>query len=96
MSYLTENLFYQIEKYNSTDTQQLALQSDNLLAPIVQNSSNWSVAINKANLPISTIPLTADNIGLRKYAVTLADGNHSNTTYVSGDKIKTTKKWYFF
>jgi len=83
MSYLTENLFYQIEKYNSTDTQQLALQSDNLLAPIVQNSSNWSVAINKANLPISTIPLTADNIGLRKYAVTLADGNHSNTTYVS-------------
>jgi hypothetical protein len=83
MSYLTENLYYQIEKYNSKAVTEQALQSDNLLAPIVTDSQNWSVAIAKANVPISAIPLTADNIGLRKYAVTLGDGNRQNTTYVS-------------
>ena len=90
MSYLTENLYFQSELYNSTGSAINAEKVDNLLAPIVNDSSNWSVAINKANVPISTIPLTVDNIGLRRYAVTLSDGTHINTTYVP--QINSTKQ----
>ena len=90
MSYLTENLYFQSELYNSTASQINAEKVDNLLAPIVNDSSNWSVAINKANIPISTIPLTVDNIGLRRYAVTISDGTHINTTFVP--QINSTKQ----
>jgi hypothetical protein len=90
MSYLTENLYFQSELYNSTSSQINAEKVDNLLAPIVNDSSNWSVAINKANVPISTIPLTVDNIGLRRYAVTISDGTHINTTFVP--QINSTKQ----
>ena len=90
MSYLTENLYFQSELYNPSSTAINAEKVDNLLAPIVNDSSNWSVAIAKANVPISTIPLTVDNIGLRRYSVTISDGTHINTTFVP--QINSTKQ----
>ena len=62
---LVNNVYFDSRLYNSTTAQIAAETDDNLLYPLLSNSDNWSVALNKAKIDLSTIPLTNQNIKLK-------------------------------
>lgn len=79
---LTHNAFYDCFVYNNTSQQIPASNDDALLFPIVSNSDDYNVAICKAKIDLSTIPLTQSNIPLKKYQVGLKIGNVEALAYV--------------
>jgi len=68
---LVENRYYDSQLYNSTAAQINAQTDDSLLYPLINTSNDWSVALNKAKINLSTIPLTQSNIPLKGYEIGL-------------------------
>jgi hypothetical protein len=77
-----QNIFYDCRLYNATDAQIMANTDDNLLYPLLQNANDYSVAVNKSKIDLSTIPLTHANIKLKQYEVGVKNGSNEATAYV--------------
>lgn len=89
-----DNLYYTCSQYNSTSSNQIATTDDTLLAPILQNSSDYQVAISKARIDLSGVPLTTHNIPLKTYQVGLQSGDSIYTAYVR--QVNAENKNYLF
>ena len=77
-----ENRYYDSKLYNSTLNPIPAQTDDNLLFPLLNDSNNWSVGLNKAKIDLSTIPLTNKNLPLKQYEVGIKYGSQYSTAYV--------------
>ena len=77
-----DNKYYSLSQYNGTTSNVLAETNDVLLYPIIENASDYQVAISKARIDLSGIPLTENNIPLKTYQVGLKNGNDEYTAYV--------------
>lgn len=78
----SDNVYYTISGYNPTDVPIEAQTDVNLVYPLLQVSSDYQVAISKARIDLSTIPLTRGNIPLKKYQVGIRSGTTEATAYV--------------
>jgi len=81
---LVPNVYFTCENYNDLVINIPAEQDTNLLYPLIPNgeSQNYQLAVAKARVPLGTIPLTRDNIGLKKYELMLRNGNYEASAYV--------------
>ena len=77
-----DNKYYSINQYNFQSQNVNAETNDYLLFPIIENSSDYSVAISKARVDLSGIPLTTKNFPLKTYQVGLKNGNDEYFAYV--------------
>lgn len=77
-----DSYYYSALQYNSSLTSENAQIDVNLVYPILPSAGDYQVAINKANIDLSTIPLTQSNIPLKKYSVGLRNGTTETTAYV--------------
>ena len=78
----SDNVYYTISGYNPTDEPIVAETDVNLVYPLIPVSSDYQVAISKARIDLSTIPLTRGNIPLKKYQVGIRSGTTEATAYV--------------
>lgn len=76
------NVYYDVLQYNSTDEQILANSDTKLIYPLFNDANNYSVAINKAQMDLSTIPISQKNIGLKQYEVGLKVGTTEEFGFV--------------
>jgi hypothetical protein len=75
-------VYYDVLQYNSTNTPIPANSDNKLIYPLFNDANNYSVGVNKASFDLSTIPLTASNIGLKRYQVGLKIGTTEELSYV--------------
>ena len=76
------NYYYSAFQYNSSPNPVQAQVDESLLYPLLETSSDYQVAISKAEIDLSTIPLTQYNIPLKAFQVGLRDGTNVQTAYV--------------
>jgi len=76
------NVYYDVLQYNNTNDQVAANSDTKLIYPLFNDANNYSVAINKAQMDLSTIPLSQKNIGLKEYEVGLKVGTTEEFGYV--------------
>jgi hypothetical protein len=76
------NYYYSAFQYNSTSSAVQAQVDEPLLYPLLETSSDYQVALSKAAIDLSTIPLTRNNIPLKRYQVGLRNGATENTAFV--------------
>jgi len=76
------NVYYTASQYNATSDNVDAQVDVNLVYPLLDTSSDYQVAVSKARIDLSTIPLTRGNIPLKKYQVGLQSGTTLATAYV--------------
>ena len=76
------NVYYDVLQYNATSEQIEANSDTKLIYPLFNDANNYSVAINKATIDLSTVPLTQKNIGLKQYQVGLKIGTTEELSYV--------------
>lgn len=76
------NVYYDVLQYNSTDEQILANSDTKLIYPLFNDANNYSVAVNKAQMDLSTIPISQKNIGLKQYQVGLKVGTTEEFGFV--------------
>lgn len=77
-----DNKYYTVSQFNPTNNNVNAQTNDVLLYPIIENASDYQVAISKARIDLSGIPLTTHNIPLKTYEVGLKNGNDEYTAFV--------------
>ena len=73
---------YDANQYNSTELDVGCQIDNNLVFPILPNSSDFTVGVNKARIDLSTVPLTRSNIPLKFYQLGLKNGTTEHTAYV--------------
>lgn len=73
---------YSADQYNSTSTDSICQIDQNLVFPILPVSSDFEVAVNKAKIDLSTVPLTRSNIPLKFYQLGMKAGDVEQTAYV--------------
>ncbi len=76
------NLYYEVLQYNNTDSNIEANYNVNSIAPIIDKADDYQTAVDKAKIPLGTIPLTNANIGLQEYEVTLFSGDTTSSAYL--------------
>ena len=76
------NVYYDVLQYNATSEQIEANSDTKLIYPLFNDANNYSVAINKATIDLSTVPLTQKNICLKQYQVGLKIGTTEELSYV--------------
>ena len=76
------NVYYDVLQYNNTNDQVAANSDTKLIYPLFNDANNYSVAINKAQMDLSTVPLSQKNIGLKQYEVGLKVGTTEEFGYV--------------
>lgn len=76
------NYYYSAFQYNSSTIPVQAQVDEALLYPLLETSSDYQVAVSKAEIDLSTIPLTQYNIPLKAFQVGLRDGTNVQTAYV--------------
>ena len=93
---LVNNLYYTCENYNNTQNNIPASQDTVLAYPIIKNgeSQNYQLAVSKLRVPLSTIPLTKNNIPLKFYELMLRNGTLQATAYVR--QLNAVSGNYFF
>lgn len=93
---LVPNVYFTCENYNDLVINIPAEQDTNLLYPLIPNgeSQNYQLAVAKARVPLGTIPLTRDNIGLKKYELMLRNGNYEASAYVKQINALTGNYYY--
>ena len=78
----TQREYFNCQYFNQTNQNQNAKYETTLLKPFFNDPDKWQLAINRFRVPVSTIPLTANNIPLNKWQVGIAyqTSNSSNIT----------------
>jgi hypothetical protein len=81
---LVNNIYFTCENYNAGLANIPAEQDTNLLYPLIPNgeSQNYQLAVAKCRVPLGTIPLTSQNLDLKKYELTLRNGGNEASAYV--------------
>jgi len=81
---LVNNIYFTCENYNSGLANIPAEQDTNLLYPLIPNgeSQNYQLAVAKCRIPLGSIPLTTQNLDLKKYQLTLRNGSNEASAYV--------------
>lgn len=81
---LVSNLYFTCEAYNNGSTNIPAQEDTSLLYPLIPNreSQDYQLAVAKCRVPLGTIPLTNENIGLKLYELTLRNGTFEASSYV--------------
>ena len=82
---LVNNVYYTVAQYIDPilyTTPQRALVDEKLLFPLVNNAGNYQIGLQKAKIPLDTIPLTPYNIPLKRYELTLRQGSLEASAYV--------------
>lgn len=79
-----DNEYYAAKQYvQPTATQnELARVQTELVYPLLQSTSDYQVALNKAKIPTDGVPLTQNNIPLKLYQVGIKNGTTEQTAYV--------------
>jgi hypothetical protein len=77
-----EVVYYTADMYNNTSANIEAQIDVSLQYPLVQQGNNYNVGISKAQFDLSTIPLTRNNIPLRKYEVAIKNGQAIGSAFV--------------
>jgi hypothetical protein len=67
----TQREYFNAAYFNQTTTTQVAKYETTLLKPFFNNPDKWKLAINRARVPLSAIPLTSHNIPFEKWQVGL-------------------------
>ena len=78
----SNNYYYTATQYNATSQPVFASIDENLVFPLLDVSSDYQVAVSKARVDLSTIPLTRSNFPLKKYQVGIRSGTTEQTAYV--------------
>lgn len=65
----TQREYFNAAYFNQTTTTQVAKYETTLLKPFFNNPDKWKLAINRARVPLSAIPLTSHNIPFEKWQV---------------------------
>lgn len=93
---LVSNVYFTCEAYNDLVSNIPAEQDTNLLYSLIPNgeSQNYQLAVAKARIPLGTVPLTRDNIGLKKYELMLRNGNFEASAYVKQINALTGNYYY--
>ena len=78
----TKNIWYESRQYNSSQSQVVATQDENLIYPLLREAQNYNVAVSKAVIPLNSIPLRQTNLPLKYYEVGLRQGNFTGTAFV--------------
>lgn len=90
----TRNVWYEARQYNYTQTQQVAQQDEALVFPLLQDANNYTVGVNKAIIPLNSIPLTNKNLPLKYYQVGLQQGQYTGTAFIR--QINSTNENFIF
>ena len=93
---LVSNVYFTCEAYNDLVSNIPAEQDTNLLYPLIPNgeSQNYQLGVVKARVPLGTIPLTRDNIDLKKYQLMLRNGVYEASAYVKQINALTGNYYY--
>jgi len=76
------NVYYDMNVYNSTQTPIPAEINNKLLFPLLNTSDDYSVSLAKSKVPLQSIPLTQSNIPLKTYELGIKIGTTEETAYV--------------
>lgn len=81
---LTKNVFYTCQQYidDTQTTNQVAQTDDRLQFSFIDKGSDYNLAISKAEIPINNIPLTSSNIPLKKWEISLVNGEYEGRAFV--------------
>jgi hypothetical protein len=81
---LVNNIYFTCENYNSGLANIPAEEDTNLLYPLIPNgeTQNYQLAVAKCRVPLGTIPLTTQNLDLKKYELALRNGGNEASAYV--------------
>lgn len=80
----TQREYFNCQYFNQTNQNQNAKYETTLLKPFFNDPDKWQLAINRFRVPVSTIPLTANNIPFNKWQVGIAYQT-SNSSNISSE-----------
>ena len=82
----TQREYFNCQYFNQTNTTQIAKYETTLLKPFFNDPDKWKLAINRFRVPISSIPLTANNIPVNRWKVGIAYQKNSSGSGLTFDE----------